>query len=130
MEELKNIFGKYYLKEQDNPEFASEFILDLYEEKGKIKFNFEMVTFGDFGKIGKNWIGISVFRSDHFALIVEKELDWAMAKNDKEKTINDINYLGTLPIEIYPNEDEYEEKKEIIVYHRQLDRQLTLLKIK
>ena len=124
MDEVTKILGRYYLKEQDHPDFANEFILDLYKKDGKIRFNLEMVTLGNFGKVGRNWIGIGIFRADHFVLIIERELDWAMAKEDKEKTVNESQNVETLPIEIYPMD------KEIIVYHRKIERQLHLKKIK
>ena len=125
MQDLYNIQGKYFLKEQDNSEFVNEFLLDLYQEKDRLKFNLEMVTSGKFGKFGKNWIGVSIFRSDHYALIIEQELDWVMLAEDNEKTVNESKHFESLPIEIYPNEQE----QEIIVYHIKIERQLNLKRI-
>ena len=126
MQFFENIIGKYYSIEKNETEFSNEFTLNIYRtENNKIKFDLEMATTGDFGKFGINWIGLCIFRIDHFALIIEKELDWVIAKNDKEKTISEKENVETLPIELYPNE----KNKELIVYHKKIDKQIFLKKI-
>jgi len=124
--DLTKIYGKYYFKEiDDNSEFNNEFYLNLFSnDDDKIKFDLEMITNGSFGKIGRTWIGAGVFRADHFAMIIEKELDWILMTKDKERTVSENIYFKTLPIEIYPYE------KKLILYHKKIDKQLHFTKIK
>jgi len=122
--DLTKIYGKYYFKEEDDSEFNNEFFLNLFSnEDDKIKFDLEMITNGDFGKIGKTWTGTGVFRLDHFAMIIEKELDWIIMTKDKDLTVNENVYFKTLPIEIYPYE------KKLILYHKKIDKQLHFTKV-
>ena len=120
------ILGKYYSHEKNETEFSNEFNLNIYRtDNNKIKFDLEMATKGNFGKFGRNWIGLCIFRIDHFALIIQKELDWVIGKNDTEKTASEKESVETLPIELYPDEI----KNEVIIYHTRIDKQIFLKKI-
>ncbi len=122
--DLTQIYGNYYFIEEDDSIFTNEFFLNIFPfSENKIKFDLEMVTNGGFGKIGKNWLGIGVFRSDHFAMIIEKELDWAFTNKDASKTIFENKHFESLPLEIYPYE------KQLILYHKKIDKKIHLKKI-
>ncbi len=122
--DLTKIYGEYSFKEEDDSEFRNEFFLKLFSiNNDKIKFELEMITNGSFGKIGRTWLGAGIFRADHFAMIIEKELDWILLAKDKDKTVNENNLFKSLPLEIYPYE------KKLILYHKKIDKQLHFKKI-
>ncbi len=123
MDYQRKIFGTYFWEEADeNSLFANSFTLRLYDEKGLIKFDFIMVTSGKFGKVGKDWYGTGIFRNDHLALIIEKEKDWTYTADDNETTEYLTEKYEPLPIEIFT------EEKKVIVYHKDMDKYLTLYK--
>ncbi len=124
MNEIKDIIGIYkaFEKEKDS-EFSNNFQLKIFTtERKEIKFDFEMKTEGKFGVIGKNWYGKGIYRSDHLALVIEKEKDWTLLQTDK-KTVEYLRDKNeSLPIEIYT------EQGRVIVYHKNLDRYILLKK--
>jgi hypothetical protein len=123
MTELNEIFGTYKTSEKDkNSKFSNNFILKLYEKQDAIHFDFIMITSGDFGKIGKDWYGKGIFRNDHFALIIEQERDWTYTKSDDKTTEYKIEKHESLPIEIYT------EESKVIIYHKYLNKYISLYK--
>jgi len=123
MVKLDDILGKYSTSEKDGKSgFANNFILIIFKKEEQIKFNFEMRTVGSFGIVGKNWYGIGIFRSDHLALIIEKESDWTYTKDDDEKVEFARSKNESLPIEIYTDEER------VVIYHKNLDRYILLNK--
>jgi hypothetical protein len=120
---VEKILGTYYLEETDeNSPFANSFTLKLYVKENQIKFDFIMVTSGKFGKVGKDWYGKGIFRNDHLALIIEKEKDWTYTVEDDETAEYLREKYETLPIEIFT------EEQKVIVYHKDMDKYLTLYK--
>jgi hypothetical protein len=123
--EIEKILGIYKAKVSDGEKaiFSNEFELNIYQANNEILFTFIMKTKGAFGVIGKNWYGKGVFRSDHFALVIENEKDWTYTKSDNKT----VEYLRkkheTLKIEIYTDENK------AIVYHVSFDNYLTLEKV-
>lgn len=123
--DLTKIYGDYYLKEEDDSIFTNEFFLTLQPTKdGKSSFFLEMITSGVFGKLGRTWLGTGVFRSDHFAMIIKRELDWVLTGDSDEKTTKENEQFETLPLEIYPYE------KEIILYHKKIEKKLHFKRVK
>jgi len=123
--EIEKILGVYKAKVSDGEKaiFANEFELNIYQEKDEIHFEFIMKTTGSFGIIGKNWYGKCVYRSDHFALVIENEKDWTYTKSDDKKVEFEKKKFETLPIEIYTDENK------AIVYHVSFDNYLSLEKV-
>ncbi len=124
MNDFHEIIGKYVaLEHEDGSQFSNKFELSIFIEKEHIKFDFEMRTEGKFGVIGKNWYGKGIYRSDHLALVIEKEKDWTFTSDDDET----MEYLRekneSLPVEIYT------EENKAIVYHKNLDRYISLNKV-
>lgn len=125
MVKIEDILGKYTSYENDGKsEFANNFVLTISKTNEQIKFNFEMKTEGKFGIIGKNWYGTGIFRSDHLALIIEKENDWTYTSDDDERVEFIREKNESLPVEIYTDEDR------VVVYHKNLDRYILLNKEK
>ncbi len=121
MDEFDDILGIYKATEKEsNSEFSNDFILKLYKENNSIKFDFIMTTQGNFGKIGKNWYGKGIFRSDHLALIIEQEKDWTYTANDNKTTEYLRDKYESLPVEIYT------EEEKAIIYHKNLNRYIIL----
>lgn len=125
MVNIEDIIGRYTSHENDGKsEFSNNFVLKISMLNEQIKFDFEMKTEGKFGIIGKNWYGIGIFRSDHLALIIERENDWTYTVDDDERVEFIREKNESLPIEIYTDEDK------VIVYHKNLDRYILLNKEK
>lgn len=125
MIQIEDILGKYTSYENDGKsEFANNFVLTISKTNEQIKFEFEMKTEGKFGIVGKNWCGTGIFRSDHLALIIEKENDWTYTTDDDERVEFIREKNESLPVEIYTDEDR------VVVYHKNLDRYILLNKEK
>lgn len=124
MSEIEKIFGKYIAEEIDDTEFSNKFELTIYQKNKQIRFDFIMKTEGNFGMVGTSWYGKGIFRSDHLALIIEKEKDWTYIKKDDETIEHSKLKNESLPIEIYTDENR------VIVYHRNLERYILLKKEK
>lgn len=115
--QAEETFGTYktIIKDVNNSEFFNEFELKIYEKNSEIKFKLVMTTNGEFGTIGQDWLGKGVFRNDHLALIIEKEVDWTFLKDDNEKVSYEKEKYEPLPIEIYT------EQGIVIIYHKSID---------
>ncbi|MBN2892227.1 MAG: hypothetical protein JXL97_10190 [Bacteroidales bacterium] len=124
MIEKEKIFGLYTATEKDESEFSNNFELKIFQQNEDIKFEFIMKTLGNFGVVGKSWFGKGIFRSDHLALIIEKECDWTFIKEDDETIEYTRDKNQILPIEIYTDE------ARVIVYHIDIDRYILLNKVK
>ena len=124
MNEFKNILGIYRKIEKDETEFSNVFELTIFSENDQINFILVMKTQGNFGTVGKSWLGKGFFRSDHLALIIKKEKDWTHIIEDNETIENTIEKNESLPIEIYTDE------KKVIVYHKNIERYISMKKVK
>lgn len=125
MVNIEDILGRYTSYERDGKsEFANNFELKIFRKHDQIKFVFEMKTEGGFGIVGTTWYGTGIYRSDHLALIIEKESDWTylIADNERTEVFRDKN--ESLPIEIYTDENR------VVVYHKNIDRYILLNKDK
>jgi hypothetical protein len=122
MQNLNKLIGKYYFIEQGTDNFSTEFLLDIFEEDIKICFILKMVVNGNFGEIGRNWVGICVDRDEYIALIAEKEIDWTHTVIDNKRAENEKNIFEILPLEVYS------ENSEIILNIVTVSRKIILLK--
>jgi hypothetical protein len=79
-----------------------------------------MATIGPFGKMGETWEGIGVSRGDHLALVIEKQSNWVEDKDKKNQVSDSENTLQSLPIELYPHEDN------VAIFHKKIDKLIVL----
>ena len=123
---IDDIIGNFKTIEKlgDLP-FYNEFLLKIYKENDKIKFEFKMTTNGEFGIVGKTWLGIGIFRFPHLSLIIEKEKDWIFDEEKNETVTYERNKKEALPVEIYTGDNSY-----VVIYHKVIDRLITLYKQK
>ena len=121
---IDDILGTYKATEKlgDLP-FHNEFLLKIYRENEKIKFNLKMTTNGEFGIVGKTWIGSGVYRFPHISLIIEKEKDWIFDEEKNETVTYERDKKEALPVEIYT------DNAYVVIYHKVIDRLVTLYKI-
>jgi len=117
-------FGTYKAVEKDSDsEFFNEFELKIFRVKDEIKFILIMTTNGNFGTIGKDWLGKGIYRNDHLALIIETEIDWTYLNEDHEKSIYEREKHESLPIEIYTDQGI------AVIYHKSIDNFIELKKV-
>ena len=122
---INDIIGTYRATEKlGELPFNNEFLLKIYKENEKIKFDLKMITNGEFGKVGKTWIGSGIFRFPHLSLIIEKEKDWIFDEEKNETVTYERDKKEALPVEIYTENNSY-----VVIYHKVIDRLVTLYKI-
>ena len=123
MNEIEKILGVYRTVETDETEFSNVFELNIYVKNDQIYFVLVMKTEGNFGVVGRSWLGKGVFRSDHLALVIRKEKDWTYIIDDDEIVENTQDKNESLPIEIYTDDER------VIVFHKNIERYITLNKV-
>ncbi len=122
---LQNIVGKYSFKEIDKQTgFGNEYQLSIEKtNNGKYIFEFNMSTFGQFGKMGETWKGTGIARGDHIALIIEEHINWIEDNQKNQRTESSEKVKNALPIELFPFNDD------VVIFHKKIDKIITLKKI-
>ncbi len=124
MNMLHDISGKYTFKEIDKQTgFGNEYILKIKKtEQNKYVFEFNMSTFGEFGKMGETWKGTGIARGDHVALIIEEHINWIEEQDHEQRIESNEKVKNALPIELFPFNDD------VVIFHKKIDKIITLKK--
>jgi hypothetical protein len=123
MQKINDLIGQYKYVETSTNNFSTEFLLNIFEDDIKIRFKLEMTVAGNFGKIGRTWLGICIDRDDFVSLIAEKEIDWTYTVIDNKNTENEKVIFEILPVEIYSESDT------IILKINAVNKEINLVKV-